>query len=233
MANKKYGLAFLILLVGLSSACAPIYRPVSPNTPMLSGQGETKAEINLASSGVELKSAHAFTDRIALGVIVSAGSEFNDNDHTSEHRYLEPSVIGFFRPADILVVETSGGLGVGSGKGEGYRLLTDHTFTAEGAYFKPFIQNNLALQTKVLDLGIVNRLSVIQFSEIRSTQGDGEIITNPSTPVFWEPSVFLQVGWDRFRLNTQIGVSNAIAGEPDFDWQGVFAGVGMGFHFGR
>lgn len=226
-------LPFAVIIVILAGGCAPIYMPTSPNTPMLKESGETKVEMNATSSGFEFKGAHAVNVRMAIAAMVSGASDPDEaGDESSFHRYAEASFINYLRPGSMLVIENSGGLGVGGGKGHGQKLFTDGTFIAEGMYFKPFLQNNLALQTRVVDIGLVNRLSVIRFTEIRSTLGDAEPITDPSTPLFWEPAIITQLGWDRFRINAHVGISTPLTGEPDFDWQGMLLGVGLGYRFG-
>jgi hypothetical protein len=166
--------------------------------------------------------------------MISAGSgEADDEDgDTSDHRYLEAGFGHSYRPVHFLVIENIGGLGFGHGRGQGRTLFTDEKFWAEGSYLKPFLQNNLALQTNPVDLGLVNRLSVIQFGSIKSMHGGEETIQSPSTPLYWEPTLFVQFGWNRVKFNTQYGYSIPVAGEPDFHWLWFHIGFGMNYRFG-
>jgi len=219
----------------VGSACAPIYMPVSPNTPMLKERGEVKAELNASTSGLEIKGAYALTDNQVIAGMLSAGAGDADDDFTdrSIHRYGEVAYGYIVRPAPYFLAESFGGIGLGFGRGEGRLTIGESTskIIAEGTYFKPFLQNNLAIQTGILDFGLVNRLSLIQFRSIDWVGTDKETITSPSSPLFWEPSVFLQVGSDRFKLASHLGLSTPIAGSPDFHWLFLHMGLGINYRF--
>jgi len=198
---------------------------------MLTESGEAKAELNLSSSGLEVKAAYVLTDHYVVSGLISAGVGEGEDDNLSTHRYGEGAVGYATRPARNVIIESFAGVGIGTGKGvTRYRTgESTRTRTAEGTYLKPFIQNNIALQTTVFDIGLVNRLSIIQFGSIRS---EDEINRSPTTPLFYEPTLFVQLGWDRIKLTSQMGFSGPIAGKPDFDWMFIHAGIGINYRFG-
>ncbi len=224
----------LIALLGIfMMSCAPVYMPGTPNTPMLKEEGEVSMQANLATTGLELKGGYAITDQWGITAMVAAGREVEEDGQDSYHRYLESSALHTYRPGGILVIENSAGVGLGGGKGSSERIVSGEAFQVEGGYFKPFFQNNLALQTQAIDIALVNRIAIIQFDELRTTgENQDAVLNSPSTPVFWEPTVVTQIGWDRFRLNAQLGLSTPLAGEPDFDWIGIYGGIGFGLRLG-
>ena len=232
-----FGFLFVIAGTFLLASCAPIYMPTSPNTPMLTEKGDVKLELNSSTSGLEIKGSFALTDNYVVTGLISAGSGDADDDtvDNSIHRYMEAGFGHSYRPAHYLVIETIAGSGLGYGKGEGRITIGESTstFMAEGTYIKPFLQNNIALQTDAIDFGFVNRLSVIQFGSIKRVWGDEEMNNSPSTPLFWEPTLFFQFGWDRIKLAIQYGYSMPIAGEPEFEWMPLHFGFGINYRFGN
>jgi len=237
--DKKHksfiGILFAIAGCFLFASCAPIYMPTSPNTPMLTEKGDVKLVLNSSTSGLEIKGAYAITDNYVVTGLISAGAGDADDDtvDNSIHRYMESGFGHSYRPVHFIVIENIGGAGFGYGKGKGRLTIGESTstFMAEGAYIKPYLQNNLALQTDAIDLGLVNRLSVIQFGSITSVRSDEETNNSPSTPLFWEPTLFFQFGWDRIKLATQFGYSLPIAGEPEFEWMPLHFGFGVNYRF--
>lgn len=235
--NEWFRILFLLAVCLLSASCAPIYMPTSPQTPMLQEKGDLKAEINSSTSGLELKAAYAVSDIYVVTAMISAGSGDAEDDEidNSYHRYLEAGFGHSYRPVHYFVIENIGGLAMGQGRGEGRLTIGESTthFMAEGAYVKPYLQNNLAIQTDPFDFGLVNRISIIQFGNIRNIRDDEETITDPSTPLFWEPTLFGQIGWNRVKVAARFGYSLPIAGEPDFQWLWFHFGFGMNYRFGN
>lgn len=230
-ARMTLRLVPILLLMGLGSACAPIYLPSAPNTPMLEKQGDGQATARVGTSGLEVQGAYAVTDRTYLIGGLAASDHKEEEGSDSSHRYLEVGAGTVLRPSANLVLEGAGGLGLGVGKGSvDYTLNGSRVRSAEGGYFKPFIQGNIALQGRSLDAGLVNRFSLLQFGEITRTDGDAVIDDSPKS-LFWEPHLFVQVGSKTIRLQTHFGLTVPIAGNPEFDWHYVNAGIGLHYRF--
>lgn len=233
MNQLKWLLSTIVILTAaFFPGCAPIYLHSSPNTPMLDEQGDAKISLRGGISGGELQGAYAVSDHMYLfGGLMGSEEEREDEIEPSSHRYFELGAGTMWRPVQNLVLEGSGGLGLGSGKGTARITLGESTVYrhSEGGYFKPFLQGNIAFQTRVVDIGFVNRLSLIQFNEIREIGSSPEINSDPSGPVFWEPSVFMQLGWDRIKLSIQAGSTSPLIGEPDFDY--IFMNVSFGVSY--
>lgn len=224
----------LLIIVIMHLGCAPIYHQSSPNTPMLSEQGDSKISLRAGLSGVELQGAYAPGDQIYLfGGIMGSEEERDDGLETSSHRYGEFGAGAMWRPVKNLVFEGSGGVGLGSGKGSAHISIGESTIDlhSEGTYLKPFIQGNIAFQTRAFDIGFVNRLSLIQFNEIREVGNNPAVISNPAGPIFWEPSIFLQFGWDRIKLNMNTGLTGPVIGSPDFDYNMMNISFGISYQF--
>ena len=235
MAWMKGVLSVLLIgSIGLLSGCAPIYQHSSANTPMLEGQGDSKVSLRAGFSGVELQGAYALSDRFYLyGGLMGSEEEREDELEPSQHRYIELGGGTMWRPVSNVVLEGSGGLGLGSGVGTSRVRFGDsqRDIHSEGGYIKPFLQGNIAFQSRLFDVGFVNRLAIIQYDEIRELGSNPDVILDPSTPLFWEPSVFMQMGWDRIKLNMNAGVSGPIAGEPDFHHSLMNISFGVSYQF--
>ncbi len=235
MAWMKGVLSVLLLVsIWVLSGCAPIYQHSSANTPMLEEQGDSKVSLRAGFSGAELQGAYALSDRFFLyGGLMGSQEEREDELEPSKHRYFELGAGTMWRPISNMVLEGSGGLGLGSGVGTSRYRFGDsqRNIHSEGGYIKPFIQGNVAFQSRLLDIGFVNRLAIIQYDEIRELGSNPDVISDPSTPLFWEPSVFMQLGWDRIKLNMNVGASSSIAGEPDFQHSLMNISFGVSYQF--
>ncbi len=224
-------LILLPLIVWLSSACAPVYLPSTPNTPMLKSQGSGQAVARLGASGVEVQGAYAVTDNTYLiGGLTASNNPGDDNAISSRHGYFEFGAGKSWRPAGRMVLEGAGGLGIGSGRGNvDYQFEGSTVRHASGNYFKPFLQGNIAFQTRAADFGFVNRLSLVQFGEITRTEGSTVVIDDSPGYIFWEPSLFLQLGPERLKFNTHIGITSPVSANPNFDYQ--FLNIGFGVQY--
>lgn len=235
MNLKRIHVKFLsiLFLIWFSSACAPVYLPPTPHTPMLEEQGTAQASAQLGTSGVELKGAYALIDNTYLFGGLSASDEARADDAgSSRHRYAEFGAGRNWRPSGPLILEGAAGVGFGSGRGTAsYQLGESRVRYAEGSYIKPFLQGNVALKTSWADFGFVNRLAVIQFGEITRTEGTAAVIDDSPGYLFWEPSLFIQLGPERLRFNTYVGLSSPVTGDPDFDYHFFNVGVGMQYRF--
>ncbi len=228
------GLAVLAI-VWLLSGCAPIYLPSTPNTPMLESEGDLKLSGKVGINGGEIQAAYALRDNTHLfGSFISSmdNSDADEEVDSSQHTYFELGGGRSWRPENWLVLEASGGMGVGSGRGRSIFLLdTSFERHAEGNYIKPFVQTNLAIQTRVLDFGFVNRLSLINFDEITETGRDPELNTDPSGSLFYEPGIYTQLGWDRLKFNAHLGMSRPLGNTPEFDHNALILSFGVNYRF--
>ncbi len=231
---RCYGLAVLII-VWFVSGCAPIYLSSTHNTPMLDNQGDLKISGKVGFNGGEVQAAYAVRDNTHLfGSFISSidNSDADEEVDSSQHTYFELGGGRSWRPENWLVIEASGGMGLGSGRGRTIFLVdTSLERHAEGSYIKPFMQSNLAIQTRVMDLGFVNRLALINFDEITETGRNPEINTDPSGSIFYEPGVFAQLGWDRLKFNAHMGFSRPLGSQPEFDYNPFMLSFGVSFRF--
>ncbi len=223
-----------IILISLISGCAPIYHQSSPNTPMFSEQGDAKVSLRAGFSGLELQGAYAPGDQVYIfGGVMGSEDESDNGFETSSHRYAEIGTGTMWRPVQNIIFEGSGGLGFGSGTGTALITIGQSSIDlhSKGRYIKPFIQGNIAFQSRAFDIGIVNRLSLIQFNEIREIGSSPAVITDPTSPIFWEPSLFIQAGWDRIKLNFNTGLTGPVIGDPDFDYNMMNVSFGISYQF--
>jgi hypothetical protein len=223
-----------IIVFSLLSGCAPIYHQSSPNIPMLSEQGDAKVSLRGGFSGIELQGAYASADRLYFfGGVMGSEDESNDGLETSRHRYAEIGAGTMWRPVQNIIFEGAGGLGFGSGTGTALITIGQSSIDlhSEGRYIKPFLQGNIAFQSRAFDIGIVNRLSLIRFNEIREIGSSPAVISDPTSPIFWEPSLFIQAGWDRIKFNFNTGLTGPVIGKPDFDYNMMNVSFGISYQF--
>lgn len=201
---------------------------------MVEHEGDVNVTARAGISGMELQGAYGLSEHTYLfGGFMSGSDDREEEFDRSRHTYFEFGSGRHYRPARNLLLEGSGGFGFGSGQGTSTYTIGGSTteIHGKGRYMKPFLQGNIALQTRVLDIGFANRFSLIRFGEISQSTDGSEVIEDPSTPLFLEPSIYARLGWDRIRFNIHIGGTQPISGDPDFDYNSLNVSLGLSFTF--
>ena len=168
------------LSISVFSSCSSVYLPNVPNAPMLTEQGEFKADGHISLKGnISFNSAYALGDHI--GVLVS-GSTMDNNRLNKEfnHKLLEVGAGYYttFGSQNDRILEIYGGYG----KGNSERSIKDRTDAGvlfydrqQTKFSKYFVQANYSSKDKKsfkffgkaypLNFGTVLRVSYVNMDE--------------------------------------------------------------------
>ena len=140
--------------------------------------------------------------------------------------YYGEAAFGYFKEiAPRLVFETYAGVGAGITSAVSQNLATN-TQTTVG-YQKIYLQQDIGLNFKNLKFGLAVREAYVNASK---TKIDGVDQNIQQMDVFIEPILFLAIGFEKFKINAQAGISDS-----QFDWITSYApfifsiGVEYGF----
>lgn len=166
-------------------------------------------------NGLDLQAAYAPTNGLGLLGSFSTQGSTNNNSHT----YGELGAGWFLAHSGALVLGAYGGLGIGAAHGESAWYINGNKYeaSADGRYLRPFAQGNIGLHTQVVDAGLV-----LRFANVAMTYEDDNTI--PQLPeqashAFFEPVVYLGVGYDPIKVSLQAGFSTPLGNRLDFAYQ--------------
>jgi len=223
MKNSKF-LSLITAILLTASACAPVYIPTMHNVPVLKEKGEIQGQVWAGTSGFDLQVSYMNSDRTAIMGAASLSSGGSDNKHV----YLEGGYGILNTSKSNLTLSAFGGLAAGAAQGMGSFSINGTPYTTTGSSFilKPFVQGNVGFQSKYFNIGLSSRLAWVQFL-LLTVNGEKQ---DPPSYFFVEPVVYMSLGGERLKVNTNVGVSypmNSIS----IDYFPLMFGVGIQYTF--
>lgn len=200
-----------IIVLSLFTIQCGVYHPNIVNIPLLSEKGEGNISGHLSISGSEIQVSYAVSDKYAL--------MFNnmfiwDEKPNKSINYHELGA-GLFQPL---------------GKRGRFEIYTGGGFTNN--YGRIFLQPNIGVKWKTLELGFSTRLShVFLTSQGKSYTKNDEYLENVSPALFIEPATTLKFGLKSVKLISQFGFSKLILGSPDILNLPLFISFGVNVNF--
>lgn len=219
------GIVFMLI-----SACAPVYVPSSQQTHLMNKKGELHLATHGGTNGVDLQGAYAVSDHIGVIGAVSYGSEGEEGGSDyHKHKYGEFG-ISYFKPlGGIGRYEAMAGMGFGATEVvDHYVFLGPDEIKAKGEYNKIFIQNNIGLETGILETGLAFRLGHVTFNRFETT---GTIHDKPVRGTFFEPAFFARLGWKNVKIESQVGYSRPFQENVDFTYKALMLTLGVHLQF--
>jgi hypothetical protein len=220
--------AFVIIAVVLSSCSTTMYTTNAVNVPLLKEKGEVK--INVTQN--DLQAAVAVSDHI--GIIANGFYRNYKSDNNYNHfGGLGEAGIGYLMNRENLMMETYVGGGVGKvHKEQQFTNPDNSTYMAnfDANAVKAFVQSNLGVRSKYVDVALTPKFSFVKYSNFSSTNySDDQLrddylnnnrLTNPLY-VFAEPAITVRGGYKFIKLQAQYGVTINLSGQsirktPDF-----------------
>lgn len=199
---KKF--MFLFIPVFFLFSCSSfIYYPNGVNAPLLSEKKEIQLSAAVKGFGVDLRSAFALSNHIGLQLNANTINITNTELGTRYRNgnYYGEAAIGIFTsPRPRLVIE--GYLGTGSGISYSKNLDMNSLRTTN--YNKLYLQQDIGLRTRYIDFGFALREAFVDAWETRINGVDQE---ERAMDMFIEPLMFLAVGFEKFKINAQAGLS--------------------------
>lgn len=200
MKVRKKLVFTLLPLVLLMFSCAPVYYPPQVNVPMLKEQGEGKVNISGSSDGGSLLGSYAISDQLA----VSGGLNFfsyEDNQSVKVNEVAKTYrgaqldlAIGYFKPFN-----THGLFDVYVGIG--HAELDSEVI--KGSVKKVSLQSSIGYKSEEVEFSFATRLVDIRADKhvvLTESQRDME-------SVLIEPVITYKVGWEKFKITSQLGLS--------------------------
>lgn len=218
------GMALLI------SACAPVYVPSTQHTHLMDDKGELHVATHGGTNGVDMQAAYALTNHMGLMAAASYGSakqEGNSDHHI--HQYGELGITYFQPLGKIGRYEALAGTGFGSAEVvDHFVFLGPEEVQATGQFNKIFIQNNIGLETDVLETGLALRLGHLTFYTFKTASGTHD---GPERGTFFEPALFARLGWKNVKIESQVGFSHPLQGDVDFTYKALMLSLGLHLQF--
>ncbi|MDZ7796448.1 MAG: hypothetical protein U5N56_05115 [Candidatus Marinimicrobia bacterium] len=199
---KKF-MIFLLAVFFLFSCSSFIYYPNGVRHSLIERKKEMQFSAAVKGLGVDLRSAFALSDHVGFQLNANAVNITNTELGTRywNGNYYGEVAVGIFtslRP--WLVIE--GYLGTGSGISYSKDLDINSLRTTN--YNKLYLQQDIGLRTRYIDFGFALREA---FVDAWKTRIDGIDQEERAMDMFIEPLVFLAVGFEKFKINAQAGLS--------------------------
>lgn len=225
----------LFFAVLVTFSCAPLYIPNNANTPLLSQKGEGTLAVNYGFSGLNLHSAYAPANHI--GVMLN-GSYLNTRDQSDRHgddylrkqRFCEIAV-GYFKEIDenaVTEIYLGAGLGKSASK-DNYLPFSSTEVHAEGNYYRLFVQPNLGMKYKILEMGAGLRACYVNFTKIEYENYE---LTGSGSDYFFEPVFFVGLGGPVVKFQAQLGLSMKAKEEDVATYEPLILGFGISARIG-
>jgi len=230
----------ILLVLVISSSCAPMYIPNSRNTPLFRGQGEFQGTA-VITTGIDLQGAYALTDHLGIMGSYSILSEnANDPQNTSETfkrklNYFEGG-LGYFNATRSRRIELYAGYGQGESTttGQYYFFFQDfgqQELIVTGKYKRYFIQPAIGTNNKGFNIAIAPRISFVDFYEFTAYNITEQ--PNEDMVIFLEPALVTKFPLTSTLNGTfQLGLNFPITGEAFFEHTPIQAAIGIQLHVG-
>ncbi len=202
-------LLFLIPVVLLFSCSSFVYYPNGVNAPLLTEKSDTQISLGIKGFGGDIRSAYAIKDHI--------GIQFNANllnventetifgvstDYRNGNYYGEIAGGYFNEIIPKLVIEAY----LGSGMGQSFSKNLYSGSIRKSHYAKVYLQQDIGFHGKIIDIGIAFKEAYVN---VYKNTIDGVDQGVSAGDLFFESFLFLGIGYDKFKINAQAGVSQS------------------------
>lgn len=222
-----FGIILCLLLA--ASACTTIYVPTAKHTHFLEEKGELDIAIYSGTNGVDVQGAYAITNELGVVAAISVADREGSADPEHRHFVVEAGADYFKKIGKFGRFEGLVGLGIGTAEAEDiYDFFGPLIVSAKGTYSNIFLQTNLDLETKIADIGIALRMNQIMFSKFKTSN---VIYNEMEAGTFFEPSVFVRLGWNRLKVEYQMGYSAPLQNNVGFLYEPFTFSLGIRYNF--
>lgn len=226
MDNSKFSLRHLFaataVTVVLIASCAPTYVPNVVNTPMLSNKGEFHANFNTGTSGFDPQLSYAITDHI--GVMLNGSFQNRQRDSSDSHhrhKFIEFGAGYYTKFSELGRFEMYAGYGSGNINAH-YDFVLWESFS-DVKYNRIFVQPAIGISTRWFDGSFAMRMAYVDiFQSNHRTNG-----------FFMEPALTVKLGYDYFKIVSQMGYSFPADNYVRFDYEPFIFSVGIQVTLGR
>jgi hypothetical protein len=218
------------IVFGVASAtmtgCAPVYIAPAAHAPLFDRADEFHVAGHAGSNGLDGQVAMAITDRVG---VVGGGSFAPESEDGEEHVYGEGAIAWFIPTDGAFRIELLGGLGYGSSRGK-YDEEILGSFSARGNYLRPFVQLDLGLASKYLEVALVSRVAYVDY---RYKEINQEVVSSRENTLFGEPMLVLRAGGESIKAELQCGLVLPLSDSRSApEWWPLHVSVGIRGSFG-
>jgi hypothetical protein len=232
MNRYRFFLSATLAIILIISGCAPVYIPNTTNAPLFSNRGELLVAGFGGTNGYDAQFAYAITDHVAMIANGSFQSKSDSSalDRYHKHLFGELGAGYYTKLGDRARFECFGGYGLGQAEtGYDYTFFTHNSGVVKGMYERYFIQTDFGISSTfdVVTSGISLKGSYVNFFKFSS--GLEEIHESRSN-MYFEPAVFIRVGWKYIKFQFQFGGSILTNENPAFNHQPFMLSGGLVFN---
>jgi hypothetical protein len=225
---------FTVVLLLITTSCAPVYIPNLRNAPMFQKGGEVQGSFQVGN-GLEVQGAWAINNN--LGIMGNYSYLRRDDvDNTKDYRrhtFFE-GALGYFKNSNEgSTFEVFAGYGKGEGSSyDEYFFNSSAQVQASGKYERYFIQPTIGFNKKAFHGGFVSRFSFVDFKEF--SDGTTTYVDEKSGIWFFEPAFVGKINTadNRVFFTFQTGLSLPLLRDNYFDHRTFTTGIGIGFRLG-
>lgn len=224
---------YIIILLVIFSACAPVYIPNTHNAALFRGAGEFQGSVHL-SEGIDAQGAVSVSQHIGLMgnyAYTNRTSSDVDNDNYVHHQFWE-GALGYYQNSDKFCYEIFAGFGQGEGTSYGnYSWFSSTDTEATGKYNRIFIQPSIGSNHRIFNWIATARISYVDFQSFTS---DTQVITYNNPVVFFEPAFTGRIFFGQSPIYSQFqaGLSMTVEEQLPFDYEPFQFSIGFGFRLG-
>jgi len=229
-------ISIVLLPIIFMFSCAPVYRPTTVNTPMLSEAGEAKVSVFTGIHGNDVQASVAVTDQIAfLGSFNYIDRVDDSTDNYTKHQMFEFAPGYYSRFGENGIIELYAGYGNGKAKYfSEWWFIDDNSSFVKADYHKFFIQPTIGFKRKHFEIGFSNRLTMVRYYNLRTETTGHRLRHSSLKATFWEPAVSIGAGTEVVKFQGQMGLSFPMSKyDNDFQSDPFMFSVGVSFNLGR
>lgn len=225
------------------AACSPKYYAPNPQQiPAFHQKGEMAFSAAVGSDNrTDIQAAYAVGENIAVqvqGAFFTKEEEEETGDYGNG--YLAEAGVGYYLPfaADKLVFESYLQTGFGHVSNNFPSTLAAHPNTTgiiDANLSRVGIQPSLTFTHKIVDVALSSRVSLLHYSNIRGDlnffdEPQADYLENEKNHVLFEPAFTLRLGYDKFKVQLQLGLSVNMS-NSSFRQSDAWSSIGAGYKF--
>ncbi len=228
--DNKLSIGMSLIIFAMMSACAPVYVPTAKHTHFLDSEDEADIAVYTGLNGFDAQGAYALTPKLGVvGGISASNREGSSSSSDHQHIAIEVGAEYFKKLGKNGRFEALAGLGFGTSEAkEHYDFYGPQKVNAKGSFSNYFLQSNIGLETRAFDLGLAVRMNQIVFSKFETSS---TTYNNTKAGTFFEPSIFARLGWEKLKVETQIGFSVPLQQDLEFQYEPLTFSLGIRYNW--
>jgi hypothetical protein len=203
----KKALLFILVVSLLFSCSSFVYYPNGANAPLLEKKNDLQLGLGIKGAGGYVRSAYAITDHLGVQVNINY-LNVNDPDVGTDRRnsnYYAEAAVGYFKQLqNNFILEAYVGYGHGGCSSiDPVEVASD---IIDSKHIKIYAQVDAGFKWKYFNFGLALREAYVN---VYQTEINGSVSHTPQMDFFFEPIFFVGLGFEKVKLNAQVGFSDS------------------------